>query len=799
MKIRARFMIFVLVALLVIPVFTLNSSAANTETTLVDLSTEWRYLDTNVDPSLGLSSLTSWTLPSYNDSHWKTASGIFGSKGGKLASVSGCGTPTVLIDLYTDDTKTNTIPTYFFRTTFTVDDISKISTLTFDMKADDAIIVYINGKVVKDSRSSKPSAASTTNMYYADMTSADQSFWLDAYAISQALVEGTNTLAVELHNNQKASSDIYFGLTSLTASSEKNAATFFTNVVLTVGADVTERNIAWYSTESIGGAVYYAPKSKMENGQFPSTASVSYTTATATTNKPGYYSHKATINGLSPDTDYVYRLYVNGHYSDIHYFSTDSLGDFEFTFVGDPQISTQSHSTSWIDTLTKIKEEFGTNLLISAGDQITTPDSEEQYGFLLVDELTGFTFAPTIGPSHDSSSPAFTDHFNLPNLSTEYGVNETGANYWYTYNGTLFMHLNMSDTSAATNGEHKAFMQEAIAANPNAKWKIAIIHNALYSTGSHSDPNYKYFESEIGKYRQVLPAMLTELGIDIVLSGHDHIYVRSHIMNGDTPADYVVENGYINEPAGTLHIAASSSTGSKFYESTVENGYYVAVENAEKRKSAIHFTVTDTSITFSSYFLDDMSVFDTLTIYKAPHVHTLDTIASKAPTCDKKGNEQYWQCTSCKAYFADEACTIVTTPEAQVIQALGHDYNDATCSSPKTCQRDGCDKTLGKPKDHSWLEPTCTDPYTCEKCGATDGDPLGHKYANACTTTCTRCKDERTPNDHTDSDGDRLCDACGAEVEGKSDSLLLVIAISATALVAIAALTVIILKKRKSK
>ena len=149
--------------------------------------------------------------------------------------------------------------------------------------------------------------------------------------------------------------------------------------------------------------------------------------------------------------------------------------------------------------------------------------------------------------------------------------------------------------------------------------------------------------------------------------------------------------------------------------------------------------------------------------------------------------------------FADEECTTPTTPAAHVIDSLGHDYNDATCSSPKTCQREGCDKTLGKPKDHSWLEPTCTDPYVCENCGATDGAPLGHKYVNACATVCTTCKAERTPNDHTDSDGDRLCDACGAEVEGKSAPLVLVIAISSTALIAIAALTVIILKKRKRK
>ena len=796
MKIRTKILAFSLALMLIASFFVLNSSAEDGQV-LIDLSTTWRYLDDGTDPGAGLTSLTDWTKPGFNDSSWKSAAGKFGSKNGTLGTISGCEAPTVLIDLYANDG--NTHPTYFFRTTFTVDNLSSIGALSFDMLADDATVVYINGKMVSDSRSSIPSSASSANLYYANHTSADKSFWLDSVQAASVLVEGINTIAVELHNNQNASSDIYFALNSVTIVPAADALKF-TDVSLTVGADESSRSITWHSSSSMQGMVYYAPVSEMTDGALPQTTKTATSTVFEAKNKPGYYSHKATLTGLNPDTDYVYRLSNEGKTSDLYYFSTDPTGDFEFVFVGDPQLSSATHSASWIDTLVKIKQSFGANLLISTGDQITTPDSEEQYGFLLVDELTGLTFAPTIGPSHDSSSPAFTDHFNLPNLSTEYGANETGANYWYTYNGTLFMHLNMSDTSAATNGEHKAFMQEAIAANPNAKWKIAIIHNALYSTGSHSDPNYKYFESEIGKYRQTLAPMLTELGIDIVLSGHDHIYVRSHIMNGDTPADYVVENGYINEPAGTLHIAASSSSGSKFYDSTIENGYYVAVENAEKRKSAIHFTVTDTSITFSAYFLDDMSVFDTLSIYKTPHAHTPKSIDAKTPTCEKKGNSQYWQCTECKAYFADEECTTVTTPEAQLIDALGHDYNDATCSAPKTCQRDGCDKTLGKPKDHSWLEPTCTAPYVCEKCGATDGEPLGHKYANDCATTCTRCKEERTPNPHTDSDGDRLCDACGAEVEVKSDPIVLMIVISAALTAsAAAAATVILVKRKKSK
>lgn len=793
MKIRSKILPLLLVLMLLISLFSINISADASDV-LIDLSTEWRYLDDGTDPANGSSSLTSWTLPGFNDSSWKRASGKFGAKNGAIGSVETFGSPTVLLDHYYDNG--DTIHTYFFRTTFNVTNASSISNLAFDMRADDATLVYINGKLVSDTRLSVPSAASSTNIYYANHTAPDKSFWLNSAQLSGVLVDGVNTIAVELHNNNSTSSDIFFALNSLTATNS-SAANPFSDVSLTVGADETQRNITWYSTSAIGGGVYYAPTSKMINGAFPTEAKFVTTTAMAASNKPGYYSHKATLSGLTPDTDYVLRLYIDGKYSDLYYFSTDALGDFQFTFVGDPQIQTDYHGNSWIDTLNTIKEKFGTNLLISAGDQITTPNSEEQYGYLLVDQLTGLTFAPTIGPSHDSESSAFSEHFNLPNVSTKYGVTQTGANYWYTYNGTLFMHLNMADTSAATNGEHETFMKEAIAANPNAKWKIAIIHNALYSAGDHSNPNYSYFESEIGKYRAALAPVLTDLGIDIVLSGHDHIYVRSHIMNGDTPVEYDTANGYINEPDGTLHIAASSSTGSKFYPNQVPDAYYAAVINDEQRKSAILFSVTDTSITFKSYFLDDMTVFDTLTIYKTPHVHTPESVDAKAPTCDKTGIEQHWKCSSCGALFDDEACTISTTAAAEIVDALGHDYNDATCAAPKTCQREGCDKTLGKPKDHSWLEPTCTDPYVCENCGATDGDPLGHKYANACATTCTRCNDERPQPDHTDENKDYLCDVCSAELEKDSSPIGLIIGISAAAVVAVAVVVVVIFVKKK--
>ena len=82
-----------LVALILTLSFAISAAAETTEIVYVDSSTVWKYIDDNTDPAEGLSSLTAWTLPEFDDSDWKTGSGSFGSKNGSLGSVSGCGTP----------------------------------------------------------------------------------------------------------------------------------------------------------------------------------------------------------------------------------------------------------------------------------------------------------------------------------------------------------------------------------------------------------------------------------------------------------------------------------------------------------------------------------------------------------------------------------------------------------------------------------------------------------------------------------------------------------------------------------
>lgn len=71
---------------------------------------------------------------------------------------------------------------------------------------------------------------------------------------------------------------------------------------------------------------------------------------------------------------------------------------------------------------------------------------------------------------------------------------------------------------------------------------------------------------------------------------------------------------------------------------------------------------------------------------------------------------------------------------------LGHDWQDATCESPKICK--SCEKTEGEPLGHNWTDADCENPKTCATCSKTDGDPLGHTVENWTVQKVAACADQ---------------------------------------------------------
>jgi len=118
----------------------------------------------------------------------------------------------------------------------------------------------------------------------------------------------------------------------------------------------------------------------------------------------------------------------------------------------------------------------------------------------------------------------------------------------------------------------------------------------------------------------------------------------------------------------------------------------------------------------------------------APHnfADRNDTTCSCGKSCTHEFNYDCdTECKLCHAAFA----------------SLGHDFEDATCTKPKTCKN--CGVTEGEKLEHNYGEATCTKPKTCAYCGATKGAKADHVFDNACDDTCNVCNAMRVTS-HTD-------------------------------------------------
>lgn len=584
---------------------------------LISTATTWKYLDNNVDPGTETDRYA-WTKADYNDSEWKSEAGKFGAKKGKLEDLGDGFVPTVLLNQYINGVNGDDIPAFFFRTTVNISNLDDFSSLSGKLYYDDAAIVYING--VKVASFDEPEGGFESNMSYGGSNASNPKegvISLTKEQLKDVIKTGQNTIAVELHQGRASSSDIYFEFNNLQVDYGQEETTVEQKALnLTIGEDETKMNLTWYANTNTSGTVQLAKAGAMINGEFPS----QFTTVEATNNQAndkGFYYNQATLANLEENTKYVYRVVNGDQVSKIYDFTTkDFDGSYNFIFAGDPQIgasgSASKDTEGWDKTLSDSINKFNPNFILSAGDQVNTASDENQYsGYLDHEELTSVPQATTIG-NHDSSSNAYTQHFNLPN-ETAKGETAAGTDYWYVYNNTLFMNINTNNTSTA---EHKAFMKEAIKENQDVRWKVVVFHHSVYSVASHS------VESSILKRREELTPVFDDLGIDVVLMGHDHVYVRSNMMKGMKVSQETKDLTSVTDPEGILYLTANSASGSKYYDiKTNISTDFVAKMDQSKQRSISNIEVSKNSFKVTTYLYNSndnqWSTLDEFTINKS--------------------------------------------------------------------------------------------------------------------------------------------------------------------------------------
>ncbi|MDF2834633.1 MAG: hypothetical protein K0Q63_273 [Paenibacillus sp.] len=334
-----------------------------------------------------------------------------------------------------------------------------------------------------------------------------------------------------------------------------------------------------------------------------------------------FIGHKALVEGLTPGTTYKYRLGSDGNWSETGSFVTEAENEkeYEFLYLTDSQGGNSGDYEVWADTLGQAVGNYpNSQFLIMTGDMVDAGALEYQwldYFGKPQQTLLNLPIMAAVGNHEGPYNDNYYYHFNYPNDQIDDPL-PPGSVYSYDYGDAHFMILNTMDMGWDAR-QREAFQQQIEwlrreVAGTDKKWKVVAFHKAIYSVGGHSK------ETEIYELRDMLYPVFDELGIDVVLQGHDHSFVRTHQMYGDKAVLDVEkdENGNPLNPKGTLYMI-NNAAGTKYYDVRNDiDDYYSAVKEQPKKPIYSGITMTDDSFTIESYRSGEANPFDTYTIVR---------------------------------------------------------------------------------------------------------------------------------------------------------------------------------------
>ncbi|MCK4997924.1 MAG: lamin tail domain-containing protein, partial [Anaerohalosphaera sp.] len=170
-----------------------GSGQTEYDTRLIDITDTWKYEQSNTAQP------TDWTDTDFGDTNWEQGPALLYVEGSALPAAKN--TPLTL-----------GATTYYFRTTFYLDADPSVDTISLNINTviDDGAIIYLNGTEVL--RIGMTTGA-VEHITFADRTVGNAIYEGPFVIDTSALVQGSNVIAVEVHQRGSGSSDIVMGLT----------------------------------------------------------------------------------------------------------------------------------------------------------------------------------------------------------------------------------------------------------------------------------------------------------------------------------------------------------------------------------------------------------------------------------------------------------------------------------------------------------------------------------------------------------------------------------------------------------
>jgi 3',5'-cyclic AMP phosphodiesterase CpdA len=243
--------------------------------------------------------------------------------------------------------------------------------------------------------------------------------------------------------------------------------------------------------------------------------------------------HAVALAGLDPDSSYHYRVEGVGDVSPTGSFRTapvDENSRFSFAVVGDSG-SGGDGQLAVAALLGRLKPD----LILHTGDVVYPAGEERRYDkrfFAPYRHLIGSVPVFPVLFNHDvrkRNGAAFLENFHPPLGSPR----STKRYYSFDWGGAHFVALDSElyyGDKGDTPEKQKEFLEEDLASTSKRR-KFAFLHRSPYGSSRHGGDE---------KVRKDLEPVFVRHGVDVVFSGHEHVYERTLPIKGVT---YVVSGG----------------------------------------------------------------------------------------------------------------------------------------------------------------------------------------------------------------------------------------------------------------
>ena len=260
--------------------------------------------------------------------------------------------------------------------------------------------------------------------------------------------------------------------------------------------------------------------------------------------------HVVEVSGLDPATKYFYSVG--------HFFRTLASGPDHF-FVTHPAPGVSKPTRIWVigdcgtfntgagnqvgvrDAYYRYAGSRYTDVWLALGDNAyyRGTDAEYQANFFNVYPaiLRQTVLWSTLG-NHETYSPLqgvqlpYFNMFSFPTGGEAGGVGSGTEKYYsFDYANIHFVCLDSELSNRTADGPMLRWLKADLEANTR-DWLIAFWHSPPYSKGSHDSDNLFDNFGNMTEMRANAVRLLESHGVDLVLSGHSHIYERSYLLNG---------------------------------------------------------------------------------------------------------------------------------------------------------------------------------------------------------------------------------------------------------------------------